>query len=103
MAWRPLEQKRLMVCALDSTGKPPRRPTGARDVQALLALGHRAAEHELLDLGRLHARDAREQAGDDLAGQLVRTGLGQGPLVRTAHGRAHRIHDHDVFDQGTHG
>ena len=73
MAWRPLEQKRLMVMRARLIGQPAEEAGDARDVEPLLALGHGAAEDEILDVRRLDLRDAREERRDDLARELVRT------------------------------
>ncbi len=71
MAWRPLEQKRLIVHAARLLGQPAEEPGDARDVEPLLPLRHGAAEDEVLDVRRLHLRDAREQRADDLPRELV--------------------------------
>ena len=43
----------------------------ARDVQPLLGLGHRAAEDDVFDVGRLDARRAVQRLRDDRRGHLV--------------------------------
>ena len=68
----------------------------ARDVEALLAFGHRAAEHDVLDEVGRDARVAGHQASDHLPGHLVGAGVGEGALVRPAYGGANRIHDYDI-------
>ena len=56
-----MQQKRLTVMALELTGSPAPSATWRRDVQALLALGHRAAEDQVLDLGRIEPRRALQR------------------------------------------
>src|SRR5438552_1232179 len=54
-----------------------------RDVEALLAFGHRAAEDDVVDLG-LRLWDAPHQAADDIGGELVGTLRGERALVTAA-------------------
>ena len=72
IACRPLEQNRLIVCAGHLLAEIGEQRDQARDVEALLALGHRAAEDDVVDLA-LGLRHARQQAADHVGGELVGT------------------------------
>ena len=67
IACRPLEQNRLMVCAGVSTAEVREQRDEARDVEALLALGHRAAEDDVLDLPGSTCGTRASSAADHLA------------------------------------
>src|SRR6266852_4551078 len=69
MACRPEEQKRLMVMAEHSTGRPAR--SEARDVHPLLAFGHGAAEDDVVDLPGVEAGDAGDGRADGAGGEIV--------------------------------
>ncbi len=90
IACRPLEQKRLMVMRRGLLRQPAEEPGRPRDVEALLALGHRAAEDDVVDDLGLHLRDAREQPANDLARELVGPLLREGALVCAADGASER-------------
>ncbi len=83
-------------------GEPRQEARDARDVQALLALGHRATEDQVLDHLGLHVGDTREQRGDDFARELVGAALLERALVCATDGRANRICDDD-FVESVHG
>ena len=72
----------------------------ARHVHALLALGKRAADDHVLDVGGLDPA-SRNQRRDHLGGQLVRADFGQRALVREMERRAGVAGDHDVLVHGS--
>src|SRR5260221_1755490 len=70
------------------------RETG--DVEPLLALGHGAADEDVLDILRLDP-GARDEAGDHGGEQLVRTNACQGTFLGEVEGRAGIADDDDVL------
>src|SRR4029077_6851817 len=59
-----------------------------RHVEALLAAGEAAAQHEVADVGRVELGHLGQGGGDHLAGQVVGPDGGEGTLERPADWRA---------------
>src|ERR1019366_6361520 len=89
IACRPDEQKRLMVMAETSTGRP------ARDVHALLDFRHGAAEDDIFDLFGIDLRHALERALDGHRGQIIGARRPQRSFVSLTHRRTHGTDDYD--------
>ena len=93
IAWRPEEQKRLTVVAAAVTGRPARSAAWRAMLWPGRALGHRAADHDVLDLGRVEPR-ALDGVLDDVTGQGGPVGVVERAPVGLADGRAGRRDDH---------
>jgi hypothetical protein len=69
-----------MVIARRLLGQAAEEAHDARDVEALLTLGHRAAEDQILDLSGFTLREPwSQQPADHLARELVRAGARASP------------------------
>src|ERR1019366_3840924 len=67
----------------------------ARDVHALLSLGHGAAEDDILDLFGIDLRHAFERALDGHSGQIIGTRRPQSSFVSFANRRTHGTNNYD--------
>jgi hypothetical protein len=94
--WPSATEPAAMAIAWRPDREPAEQAREARHVEALLALGHRAAEHEVLDVGGLELRHAREQPLQHIAHQLVGALVREGTLDGPAHGRTDGLCDDDV-------
>ena len=97
MACRPDAQKRLTVIAEHSNGRPGTKARGARDVQALLGLGHGAAQDDVFDNEPVELRDALQRSVDGEGGEVVGTRGAQRSPRRLADGGADRRCDDGVL------
>jgi len=73
----------------------------ARHVHALLALGECAAENQVLHRRRIHVRVALQQLSNDLARELIRTPVRQGPLLCAPNRASNRIYDDNLTHVST--
>ena len=100
IACSPDEQKRLMVIAEISTGKPGPQRGNAGNVHSLLRLGRGTAEDHVFDLFGIHLGHALKRALDGDGGQFVGTGGAQCALKGASHRGANRG-DNDDFSHGS--
>ena len=74
-----------------------RQQTGqAGHIEALLTLGHRAAEDDIFHHLGLHLRHSLEQPRDDLSSHLVGTSVDQRTLVSTTYSGSHSLGNDNV-------
>ena len=94
---RPDEQKRLMVIAGTLDGQPGAERGDARDVQALLRLGHGAAEDDVVDLFGLDRRPRAERFAITSCAERVGARVLEAALVARPNGVRTPDNDCDVF------
>jgi hypothetical protein len=80
----------------DRIGPTRQEDRAARDVEALLRLGHGAAENHIVHQLGLEPGDAADRLLDHERSQVVGTRIPEGALERAAHGGADGAGDGDV-------
>ena len=96
MACRPLEQKRLMVMAEVSSGKPPSRPAARATLRPCSPSGMAQPSTRSSTISGFDLRHPGQEPADDLAGELVGALERQATLVGAADGGANGFSDDDI-------